>query len=196
MILPLALLLHAKLVLVVGGGPIGTRKAMELVEAGAEVHLVTRRRSPELDTWLATAPPRVRVSDRAVVPEDVDDAWLVFAATEDPETQRLVAERCLARRVFCVAVDDKANATAWGMGLLRRGPLVIAISSQSLAPALTRVLREILEELLPDEPTLEQVTALRARWKAEGLPLGARFRDLVRRLAARETERDEGARNG
>jgi siroheme synthase (precorrin-2 oxidase/ferrochelatase) len=73
---------------------------------------------------------------------------------------------------------------------------VIAISSQSLAPALTRVLREILEELLPDEPTLEQVTALRARWKAEGLPLGARFRDLVRRLAARETERDEGARNG
>jgi siroheme synthase-like protein len=192
MILPLALLLQAKQVLVVGGGPIGTRKAMELVDAGAEVHLVTRRRSPDLDAWLAKSPPRIRVSDRAVVPSDVDEAWLVFAATEDPETQRLVADRCLERRTFCVAVDDKANATAWGMGLLRRGPLVIAISSQGLAPALTRALREILEELLPDEPTLDEITALRARWKAEGLPLGARFRDLLGKIAARQAHPGNG----
>jgi siroheme synthase-like protein len=113
----------------------------------------------------------------------VDGAWLVFAATGDASVQRRVADAAGERRVFCVAVDDPANASAYSGAVVRRPPFTVAISSSGAAPALTRLVREVIEHVLPGERWVERATELRAKWLADGTPMGDRFAELVREMA-------------
>jgi siroheme synthase-like protein len=113
---------------------------------------------------------------------DAEDAWLAFAATDDDEVQRRVAEATSKRRVFCVAVDDPANASAYSAGIVRRAPFTIAVSSGGATPALTRLVREVIEHVLPGDDWIEHATRLRAKWLAEGTPMQDRFAELVREV--------------
>jgi precorrin-2 dehydrogenase/sirohydrochlorin ferrochelatase len=122
---------------------------------------------------------------RAFADTDVDGAWLVIAATDDAVTQARVAAAAEQRRCFLIAVDDPANASAYSGAVVRRPPFTVAISSSGAAPALTRLLREVIEYVLPGEDTIERAKTLRAKWRAEGTPTGERFDDLVRELKER-----------
>jgi siroheme synthase-like protein len=173
-LLPLFLDLAGKHVLVVGGGTVAARKVGELCAALASVSVVAIEVTDELANAGA-----VRIDRRAFEDRDVDDAWLVIAATDDAETQRRVAAACERAHVFCVAVDDKENASAYGGAIVRRGPVTIAISTAGEAPALARLLREVLEQALPDEGFVEAARALREKWRTEKTPMSSRFGELV-----------------
>jgi siroheme synthase-like protein len=107
------------------------------------------------------------------------------AATSDAGVQRAATDAAEERRLFILAVDDIANATAYSGAIVRRPPFTVAISSSGQTPALTRLLREILEDALPPADWVARAKALRARWLAAGTPHGARFAELVRDFAAR-----------
>ena len=182
-LLPLFLKLEGRAVLVVGAGAIAERKVLSLLEAGAVVEVVAPDATPALQR-LATE-GRLVWSARPFEEGDMADRWLVVAATGDPETQRRVAAAADARRVFLLAVDDPPNASAYSGAVVRRPPFLVAISSSGATPALTRVLREIIEQVLPGDDWVEYATALRARWIADGVPMGERFGSLVRGLKDR-----------
>jgi len=175
---PLFLRLEGRAVLVVGGGEIALRKVAELALSRARVTIV----SPECDGDLPEGVTWIR---RAFEPVDVAGKWLVVAATDDPNVQRAIASAANDQRVFVLAVDDLTNANAISPAVVRRGPVTIAISSNGEAPALTRLLREIVEHVLPDETYVEAARSLRARWKRDGVPMKSRFPELLRELAAK-----------
>jgi siroheme synthase-like protein len=89
------------------------------------------------------------------------------------------------RRVFLLAADDPSNASAYSGAVVRRRPVQIAISSSGAAPALTRVLREVIEQVLPGDAWVEHARALREKWISDGTPVGERFGALVRDLKER-----------
>ena len=90
-------------------------------------------------------------SGAAFAPADLDGVWLVVAAAT-PEVNREVRGRGRRpRRVFVNAVDDPAAASAYLGGVVRRGGVTIAISTEGRAPALAGLLREALEAVIPDE---------------------------------------------
>jgi siroheme synthase-like protein len=177
-LLPLFLKLAGRTVLVVGAGPVAERKVESLLEAKAEVRLV----APEATDALRRLAGEGHVDWRArgFDEADLDGAWLVFAATSDPETQVRVGREATARRVFCVAVDDPPNASAYSGSLVRRPPFTVAISSGGATPALTRLVREVIEHVLPGRDWVDHATRLRAKWLAEGTPIADRFAELVR----------------
>lgn len=181
-VFPLFLKLSGLRTLVVGGGEVAERKVASLLEAGARVHLVSLVATPALEALVASG--RVVFDRRAFDAADVDDAWLVVACTNDPEVQRRVAGACEERRVFCLAVDDIANASAYGGSVIERPPFVIAISSSGEAPALTRLLRTVIEHALPPDAFVRRARALRAEWKRDGVPMEERFGRLVRAALA------------
>jgi siroheme synthase-like protein len=180
---PLFLKLDRRNVLVVGAGAMAERKVRSLLEAGAQVRLVAPDATAELRR-LATE----RALEWAPRPFDVADlegAWLVVAATGHPETQRRIATAAEARRVFLLAVDDPPNASAYSGAVVRKFPFLIAISSSGAAPALTRLLREIIEQVLPGDTWIEHAKALREKWTVDGTPMGERFGSLVREFKER-----------
>jgi siroheme synthase-like protein len=182
-LLPLFLDVSGRTVLVVGGGTIAARKALDLVAVHAKVHVVAPQIAPELTA--AAAGGSLTLEQRAFEERDLDGVWLVIAATDDAAVQRRIAEECERARVFCVAVDDPSNASAYGGAIVRRGPVTIAISTSGEAPALARLLREVLEQALPDEGYVEAARALREKWKAEKTPMASRFGELVAAFKAR-----------
>jgi uroporphyrin-III C-methyltransferase/precorrin-2 dehydrogenase/sirohydrochlorin ferrochelatase len=176
-LVPLFLKLAGRDVLVVGGGAVAERKIADLVAARAAVRVVaieTTERVREMGDRGA-----ITVALRAFEEADADGAWLVVAATNDLGVQERVRAAADARRLFCLAVDDVANATAYSAATIRRGPFTIAVSSSGATPALARLVREILEAALPEERWIEAAKALREKWKREGTPMAERFRELV-----------------
>lgn len=174
---PLFLKLEGRDVLVVGAGSVAERKIADLVAAGARVRVV----SPEATDAVEGLAERGEIAweARAFEERDLDGAWLVIAATSDAGAQRRAAEGAESRRVFVIAVDDLPNATAYSGAVIRRDPFLVAISSSAAAPALTRLLREVLEQALPDDAWVEAARALRDKWKREGTPMSSRFGELV-----------------
>ena len=58
-----------------------------------------------------------------------------------------MAAAAAARNLFVNAVDDRASATAYLGGVVRRGDVTIAISTGGAAPALAGLLREAVAAL-------------------------------------------------
>lgn len=110
-IYPTALRLLGRPVLVVGGGPVATRRAKGLLDAGARVTVVAPAASAALrdlaDAGLLTWEPRPYRSS------DVDGVWFVQTATGDSAVDTRVAADAEAQRVWCVNASDHEASAAW-----------------------------------------------------------------------------------
>jgi siroheme synthase-like protein len=180
---PVFLKLDGRAVLVVGAGHVAERKIAALVEARATVRVVAPEATETIRRWAADG--ALEWLARPFDDSDVRDVWLVVAATPDAAVQRSVAAAAEAAARFVVAVDDPAHCSAYSGAVVRRPPFTVAISSSGTTPALTRLIREVIEEVLPSDDVVAQAQALRARWQAEGTPMGSRFDELVRQLRSR-----------
>ena len=99
---------------------------------------------------------------------------------------RQVAAVAEALRIFVNAVDDPDNATAFLSGVVRRDGVTLAISTSGAAPALTALLREGLDALLPRDLAswVWQARAARVAWRRDSVPMEARKPRLLKALNA------------
>jgi uroporphyrin-III C-methyltransferase/precorrin-2 dehydrogenase/sirohydrochlorin ferrochelatase len=122
---PLGLRLDGLRVLVVGGGAVATRRVPALLDAGADVVLVSPVLTPALRGLADTG--RITWLARRFEPSDVDGAWLVQVAVDEPAAAAAVSAAARERRVFCVRADDRHAATAWTPAVVRHGPVTVAV---------------------------------------------------------------------
>jgi len=180
-LLPLFLNATGRRVALVGGGRVAAAKLQPLLAAGAKVVVV----APAIGDGIRAHGPAVQLVERGFEPSDLDGAWLVVAAAT-PEVNRAVAAAAEERRLFVNAVDDPANATAYLSGVVRRDGVTIAISTSGDAPALTSLLREAFDALLPRDlgAWVWQARAERVTWRRDAVPMEARKPRLLRALNA------------
>lgn len=159
--LPIFADLKQRPVLVVGGGEVAARKIDLLLRAGAQVRIVAQALSPELEQRRQAA--EVSWSAQAFLPEQLDDVFLVIAATDDAALNAEVFEQANQRHVLANVVDDQPKCSFIFPSIVDRSPIVVAISSSGKAPVLARMLREKLETLLPN--SLGQMADIAGRWR-------------------------------
>ncbi len=141
--------LVGKRCLVVGGGVVAERKVALLLESGAAVEVVSPRATPRLATQATSG--RIRLRRRSMKLSDLSGAFLVVAATDDPQVNRQVAERVRSAGGLVNVADDPGACSFLVPSVLRRGDLTIAISTGGGSPALARKLRERLEQTIGPE---------------------------------------------
>ncbi|SQI38612.1 Siroheme synthase [Leminorella richardii] len=161
--LPLFASLRHRPVLVVGAGEVAARKVALLLEAGAEVAVVAR----ELGSEIAKLREEERVRWLALEfdVEQLDDVFLVIAATDDTLLNAKVFQAANQRRRLVNVVDDPARCSFIFPSIIDRSPLVVAVSSGGKAPVLARILREKLEALLPEG--LGRAAEMAGRWRGQ-----------------------------
>jgi uroporphyrin-III C-methyltransferase len=122
---PVGLRLLGRRVVVVGGGQVAHRRVAGLLEARAEVTLVSPSVTPALEALVA--PGSVTWLARRYEPGDLAGAWYAVAATDDPAVNAAVAEEAERERIFCARADDRAASSVWTPAVGRQGDLVVGI---------------------------------------------------------------------
>lgn len=157
---------------VAGGGPVATRKALGLLEAGARVHVVAPAITPLLEQAV-TRHYELRITRAPFSPEFIGDALLVVVATNDPEANALIAAQARAqgKLVNVVSAPDQGNCIS--PAVHRHGDITIAVSTGRV-PAASARMRDRLEHLF-DERYVSAVREL-AQLRSELLNRGQRER--------------------
>jgi siroheme synthase-like protein len=165
---PVFLELHGRRCLVVGGGLVAERKVEGLLAAGAAVTVVSPTLTPLLSALLTAG--RLQHEARAYQPGDLAGFDLGFAATDDGAVNGTLVREGRGRGVWVNAADDLANSDFILPGLVRRGPLTVAVGSGGVSPALVRAVREDLERYLGPEyaELAELVGDVRRELRARG----------------------------
>ena len=135
--LPILIEGSAVRVLLVGGGTVASRKAAVLLEAGAQLRIVAPAIHDDLRAMAASG--RVELVERAYQRDDVGDAQLVVAATDDRAVNAAVlADAQAASRLVNVA-DAPAAGSFSTMATPRAGELVIGVSAGGVPGAAARI---------------------------------------------------------
>jgi siroheme synthase-like protein len=184
--------------LVVGGGPVGTEKAEKLIDHGAVVRLVAPDISPPLAELVADG----AIDEHRARPyrtEDLDDCFLVIAATNLDAVNRLVWQDGEARGMLVNVVDVPPLCNFIVPSIVRRGELALAVSTGGASPVVAKHIRQDLEARYG--PEWEALVALLRELRddlKERYPDMPGRRDAVERLMAtdvveRLAARDEDA---
>jgi uroporphyrin-III C-methyltransferase/precorrin-2 dehydrogenase/sirohydrochlorin ferrochelatase len=140
---------------VVGGGEVAARKVDLLLRANAHVLIVAPELNEELKK-LARKKSGNEQRERHVThrrgtfrSDDLMDAALVVAATDDAEVNREVSEAAKLRNIAVNVVDNPALCSFIMPAIVDRSPIIIAVSSGGTSPVLARLLRAQLETMIP-----------------------------------------------
>jgi precorrin-2 dehydrogenase/sirohydrochlorin ferrochelatase len=148
-------------VLVVGGGPVAEGKVEGLLAAGANVTVVSPTVTPRLGGWVAAG--RIEHLARAYQPGDFAGRRLALVATDDPAVSGAVAAEGRERGIWVNAADEPARCDFILPAVIRRGRLVVAVSTGGASPAAARAIREELEGYLTEEHAMLVEVAADAR---------------------------------
>ena len=148
---PVALSVRGRRCLVVGGGNVGTRRASSLMEAGAAVTVVSPEATGQIREWAAEG--MLTFLAESFTPEHLDGAFLVIAATENPAVNAAVRDAAREKGVLLnlaapAEVDDEDESDAGDfatMATVRRGDLLLSVTTGGAGPALSARLRRELE---------------------------------------------------
>src|SRR6266511_2017760 len=162
---PIYLDLKGRDVLVVGGGAVAEGKALQLLEAGARVTVV----SPQLTEALRAAADRGEIThlDGSFAEGDLNGAFLVIGATDDRKVNENVARAARERGMLCNVVDQPDLCNFITPALVTRGELRISVSTGGGSPSLTQRVKREVSALIGEEygELLEIAAEMRAEAK-------------------------------
>lgn len=137
--------------------------------------------------YLAEAGIEVRLLGDSIAEEELASLRLLFVTGLGQSEARSLADRARAMGVL-VNVEDRRELCDFHVpAIVRRGELLLTISTGGRAPGLARLLREKLADLFGPEWSgrLNELTECRAKWQAQGLStsqVSQNLRELLARL--------------
>lgn len=175
--------LTGKRCLVVGGGVVAERKVTSLLEAGADVVVVSPTVTPKLADWADEG--QLVLHSRFYQSGDGEGATLVIAATDDQQVNHLIYQEANQRGQWVNVVDQPALCNFTVPSTVHRGKLQIAISTHGASPSLAKQIRQELEETYGDEYELLLDLLQEARlWLQREVQDARRRKNVMRELVA------------
>ena len=144
---PVFLDLKDRSCLVIGGGSVASRKVKNLLNADAQVIVI----SPEINDDLSALEKDSRIIwiKREVENTDIARAFLVVAATDNKAVNAQIAELANNANTLVNVADDASLCSFIFPSVLDRSPVTIAVSTGGASPVLARQLRMKLETMIP-----------------------------------------------
>lgn len=167
---PVLLDLEGRKTVVVGGGKVALRKIETLLEYGAKVYVIAREMSEEVNSFVQNED--IISLGAEFEKTHLENAFLVIAATDDPSINHMVSMAAQDKGILVNAADQPADCTFILPSILRRGDLIIGISTSGKSPAMAKKIRETLEYNFGDEYSilLHLMGETRARVISKGFP--------------------------
>ena len=149
---PIFLKVHQLNVLIVGGGNVGLEKLSFLLKSSpnANVEVVAPRFLPEL-VDLVHQHDSVKLTMKKFKKKMLKKRHLVIACTDDLEINKKIYDLSRKRFLICNIADTPDLCDYYLGGIVTKGNVKIAISTNGKSPTTAKRLREFFEEVIPDD---------------------------------------------
>jgi uroporphyrin-III C-methyltransferase/precorrin-2 dehydrogenase/sirohydrochlorin ferrochelatase len=184
-LLPIFLKLEGRPGLLVGAGTVALEKINSLLITGLRLRVIAPEAKPQIQELARN--DRLDWIQRRFDAADLDDNFVVIAATDDPEVNATVYREAVRRGILVNSVDDPPHCDFYFGSVVRRGDLQIAISTAGESPAVAQRLRREIDARLSVDigPWLSNLGAFRREVLAT-LPPGEDRKALLHEMAERE----------
>jgi precorrin-2 dehydrogenase/sirohydrochlorin ferrochelatase len=147
---------------VVGGGMVAERKVGDLLAGGAQPVVISPVLTQTLDAWAAAG--QIEHLARVYQAGDLAGAFLAVAATDDRATNAAIAAEGERLGILLNVADDPSAGNFHTVAAIRRGDLLLTVSTNGVSPALSTHIRRELAERYGGEYArlLDTLRALRA----------------------------------
>lgn len=160
---PVYLDLRDRPCLVIGGGGVAERKALSLLEAEAEVTIISPTLTPTLQKLSESG--KIVHRQKSFEENDLSGEFLVIAATDSPQVNIAAAQSCKKNHILVNVVVPPEESSFIVPSVVKQGELAIAVSTGGASPALAKKIRQELESKYGPEYAffLDQLGAIRKR---------------------------------
>jgi precorrin-2 dehydrogenase/sirohydrochlorin ferrochelatase len=145
---PLFINLSDKKCIIAGGGKVAERKVELLLHFQTQLTVI----GPEISDYLCKLEQegQITVNRKEFSVEDLAGAFLVIAATSERKVNESIFEYAITNGIWVNVVDCPEQCTFIFPAIVKRGGLVVGISTSGAYPALSKTIREKIETLLPE----------------------------------------------
>jgi len=149
---PIFLKLHNINVLIVGGGNVGLEKLSFMLKSSpnANVEVVATKFLPELEA-LVEKHPSVKLTQAKFKKKMLKKRHMVIACTDDLMVNKRVYNLARKRYLICNIADTPDLCDYYLGGIVTKGNVKIAISTNGKSPTTAKRLREFFEEVIPED---------------------------------------------
>jgi len=166
---PVMLNMSGKLAVIIGGGDVAVRKLLDSIDAGADIKIISPEFNDDIIKTSESFKDRVVLVKRKYEKNDLNGAMLVFSATNNPDVNREIFNEAKEKNILINAVDDPPNCSFYIPSFIRKGDLLLSISTSGASPAMAARLRREMEQHIPEniEIILERLNKARTLLKED-----------------------------
>ncbi len=149
---PIFVKVHELNFLIVGGGNVGLEKLSFLLKSSpnAQVEVISIEFLQELRE-LAAKHPSVRLTTKAYEISDLENRHLVIGCTDKPEVNLQINREAKAKRLLVNIADTPDLCQYYLGGIVTKGHVKIAISTNGKSPTTAKRIRQFLEDVIPED---------------------------------------------
>lgn len=149
---PVFLKLEKLRLLIIGGGFIGLEKLQAVVNnsPATNITIVGIQISDEIKA-IAKEYPNIHLNEKPYHISDLDKKDLVIAAVNDLELATIIAADTKKKGILINAADKPELCDLYLGSIVKKGNLKIAISTNGKSPTIAKRLKEMLNDILPDQ---------------------------------------------
>jgi len=138
--------LKDELCVVIGGGMIAYRKITALLEFEAKVTVI----ASEFCDAILDLENKITAKNKRYEPQDIGDAFLVIAATNDSGLNARVSGDCREFKIPVNVVDIKDECSFIFPAYVKKGAITVGVTSSGKSPIISQKLKNKIDEIIPD----------------------------------------------
>lgn len=157
--------LDKKNCLIIGGGKVAYRKVSSLLEYDAKITLISNKVCDDILKYSG----KITILNKKFELSDLENVFYVICATDNEELNSIVSSYCLQKNILVNVVDDIKKCNYIFPAIMKKGDIVIGVSTSGNSPTMAGHIRDIISETIPDfyENLVNKLGDIRVTIKSE-----------------------------
>lgn len=141
---PVMLNIEDKECIIFGGGKVALRKVNIIINYGCKITIISEYVCDELK--LLIEKNNIKWIQRNYQNNDVNNVFLVFAATNNFEVNKLISKEAKEKGILTNNVSSPEMCTFVVPSIVKRGDLTLTVSTNGKSPLISKFIRQELEQ--------------------------------------------------
>lgn len=143
---PMFVNIESKLVTVIGGGKIATRRVETLLQFGCSIKVIAPVFTPKLKDYEKQG--LLKLIEREYIESDCDDAFILFAVTNNRQVNNQIYQIAKSKDILVNVCDRKEECDFYFPGVIIKDEAVVGVTCNGNNHSLAQEVKNRIAEIL------------------------------------------------